>query len=563
MTGAQRAPRRDRGSPLRFAVVMVGDRLEAWQQKALRLLADDLAQPALVIRTPPAREDGQAWPRGRRSLRNLYVNRRLRRQGRARALVTLPPGYEDVPRCDVVPHVTQGRPSLDAGCLARIASAGCDFVLDLSSSGLCGVPPDVVPHGLWRFTSPERLAVTDADASWSDLFAVRLVCAASDAGSPAVLHEGCFRIVRHSLADTVDRALFGSAMWLRRTCADLAHRGRVGSTSPTTSGDDPTVITVPAIVRSVWRKATRVWAALWWQERWHVGVVDRPVADLYASARLGDVKWLRPMSPRYYIADPFGIPGDERIMVEAFDHLSRLGHITTIDLAASAASDPAQAVLGTGGHMSYPYLVEDGGGIYCIPETCDQRQVALYRALDFPRRWERVAVLLDDFAAVDSTVIRHADRWWLFCVNEDEGPETHLHVFHAPDLRGPWSAHLLNPVKTDVRSSRPAGMPFLIGDDLIRPAQDGSAGYGGGVVFNHVRTLTPHAYAEDPVTRLSPDPTDRYKHGIHTVSAWGTRTLIDGKMRRSSVYSILGHVRVRLAPRTASQPRPGALADRR
>ena len=40
-------------------------------------------------------------------------------------------------------------------------------------------------------------------------------------------------------------------------------------------------------------------------------------------------------------------------------------------------------------HTSYPYVVIDDGAIYCVPETHQAREIALYRATSFPVTWEK------------------------------------------------------------------------------------------------------------------------------------------------------------------------------
>ena len=65
----------------------------------------------------------------------------------------------------------------------------------------------------------------------------------------------------------------------------------------------------------------------------------------------------------------------------------------------------------------------------------------LFRAEVFPDRWVPDRILLQSFAGADATVFRHGGRWWMFTGNHDDQDETHLYVFHAPDLFGPWQPH--------------------------------------------------------------------------------------------------------------------------
>ncbi len=67
-------------------------------------------------------------------------------------------------------------------------------------------------------------------------------------------------------------------------------------------------------------------------------------------------------------------------------------------------------------------------------------------------------------------------------------------------LEGPWEPHRRNPVKCDVRGSRPAGTPFVHGGELYRPAQDGSKRYGkassrccGSSEIGHPKTVSTHS----------------------------------------------------------------------
>jgi hypothetical protein len=84
-------------------------------------------------------------------------------------------------------------------------------------------------------------------------------------------------------------------------------------------------------------------------------------------------------------------------------------------------------------------------------------------------------------------------------------------------------------VKLDIRSSRPAGTPFEHDGRLFRPAQDCAGSYGAAIVINEVTSLTPDRFSERPVARLTPEPRGPLPDGLHTLSAAGPRTLVDGK----------------------------------
>src|SRR5213593_4420246 len=206
--------------------------------------------------------------------------------------------------------------------------------------------------------------------------------------------------------------------------------------------------------------------------------------------------------------------------------------IGTVEAAASGPPRIPRVAIDLPVHASYPYLVVDRGEIYCIPETNESREIGLHRAVDFPTRWEKVGTLVSGVAALDPTVFRHEGRWWLTCTDRDVGENMPLFVWHARNLEGPWEPHALNPVKADIRSSRPAGTPFVHGANLYRPAQDCSRMYGGGIVINRVVRLTPTEFAEEPAATVEPFSESPFPDGIHTLSGVGDITLIDSKRHR-------------------------------
>jgi hypothetical protein len=157
--------------------------------------------------------------------------------------------------------------------------------------------------------------------------------------------------------------------------------------------------------------------------------------------------------------------------------------------------------------------------------------VRLYRALEFPTSWQHDATLLAGVAGVDMTVFQYEEEWWLTGVvhNGRENPESDLYLWHAPALRGPWTAHGGNPVKRDNSSARPGGTPFWHGGELYRPAQDCRRCYGGAIAINRITRLTHDEFSEEVVARWEPRPEWRWNAGWHTLSAAGGRTLIDAK----------------------------------
>lgn len=97
-------------------------------------------------------------------------------------------------------------------------------------------------------------------------------------------------------------------------------------------------------------------------------------------------------------------------------------------------------------------------------------------------------VIAENIRMADPTVMKRGDCFWLAYTDMDIGPYNNLCLMFAHTPSGPWRAHPGNPVKLDVRSSRPGGTPFWVGNELFRPAQDCSRTYGGALVINKTAT---------------------------------------------------------------------------
>ena len=285
---------------------------------------------------------------------------------------------------------------------------------------------------------------------------------------------------------------------------------------------------------TIWQLPGQLWTRLFRHDVWNIGIVDAPIATFLTPGARPPVRWL-PEPPRgSFLADPFMVETDTGpvILAEGFTYAEGRGYIAALVGTAAGNFSSPQAVIREPVHMSYPSIIRHAGRIYCVPETGTAHAVHLYEAVAFPHRWERRATLIDGFAALDATIFRHEERWWLLCSAQDGTPGETLHAWFATDLLGPWAPHAGNPIKRDLHSARPAGMPFVHEGRLYRPAQDSTRTYGGAVVINHVLQLTPTDFAEKTVATVAPYRDGPYRHGLHTLSACGERTLLDGKRTR-------------------------------
>lgn len=274
---------------------------------------------------------------------------------------------------------------------------------------------------------------------------------------------------------------------------------------------------------------------------WRVGILPRPIGAFldagHPPSRLAEgIKWLPDPGPWRYLADPFGLQRGKstHVFVEAFDYRTKHAVIEHHELGPGLEWRGKATVLRLAHHASYPFLVEENGEVFMIPECHRANEVALYRAEKFPDTWVREATLLPGIPAAEASVLQHEGRWWMFftIVGPGARDQRELHLAHADRLTGPWQLHADNPVRNDPRGARPGGTPFVVNDGtVILPVQDCGETYGGAVRFLRFSVLEPTRVIVAPLaTRLTGgmfSPT--HQAGCHTCSACGDLTLVDTK----------------------------------
>lgn len=282
-------------------------------------------------------------------------------------------------------------------------------------------------------------------------------------------------------------------------------------------------------------------------ERWNIGIVRAPIHRFLDPEFVPDIDWAPYDRNGYMIADPFGLPAGDgaRVFCEEFSFFSERGWISELAWSPTAGWTQPKTILDDGNHMSYPYILGSGDTMRIIPECGTRLGLTCYR--DGPNGLVADSVMLEHEQLLDSTIFEHDGRWWLFATRIHDEPNAKLVIFHGPSESGPWTAHPANPVKTDVRNSRPAGTPFRHEGRLFRPAQDCSMTYGYRLVINEITELTPLHFEEAPVRTIGPMRDSAYPHGFHTLSACGELTLVDGKSEGVSARML----RYRLARKAA------------
>ncbi len=273
-----------------------------------------------------------------------------------------------------------------------------------------------------------------------------------------------------------------------------------------------------------------------WKEQWSIAVFRGKASDLLeGQINQNDLQWLFSDYKKGFCADPFVIEDGKSVFLfyEQFEYDKQKGRIMVSELIededGKITTTESEVAIERDKHISYPFVFSFNGEMFMIPETSAENEIALYKAIDFPLKWERERVLIPNFAGIDATLHFADGKWWIFCSNAKSGANENLYIFYAEDLFGIWQEHKKNPVKIDIEDSRMAGSFLLWKGKTIRVAQNCKRTYGEEVVLNELEILSIEDFKEKELYALSLSNKSEYSEGMHTISASEHFVAIDAK----------------------------------
>lgn len=542
---------------------------ERWVAAMLSgLLASPAVEIALVVvnaappdPAPTARpglaERARGWSRNRHYLLHALYERfdrwRFPVDDDPLALTSVAALLDGIPTVEVAPRQTKHCDYFTDADVATVRSFDLDVAIRLGFRILKGDALRIARHGVWSYHHGDNRVNRGGPPGFWEVMEGQAVTGSMlqvlteelDAGR--VLYRSYSST--HHISVNKNRASYywKSATFLQRKLEQLFRDGPEGLAAERADEERWEAYSERLYVKPTNREMLRCLARLTWRyavakvqslvlrEQWFVAYRMAPAreADTAGGAPASSYhRFTRLLPPRdRFWADPFPVAhaGRHYLFVEELPYATDRGRIVYFEIDATGAAHGPRVALERDYHLSYPFVFAWNGTQYMVPETEQSGRVELYRAVSFPDRWELDRVLLD-LAAVDATLAEIDGRWWMFA--NVAPPRTsscdELHVYHADSPLGPWTPHAMNPVKSDVRSARPAGRVFTWRGRHYRPAQDCALRYGHAMVVHEIVRLTPTEYVERPVTRIEP----RWAPGLlatHTLNAAGRLTAIDGQ----------------------------------
>ncbi len=208
-----------------------------------------------------------------------------------------------------------------------------------------------------------------------------------------------------------------------------------------------------------------------------------------------------------FLADPFVIKknGEHYCFVEDYNYKTHKGSISAYKINLAGYEDLG-IVLEEDFHLSYPFIFEYENQLYMCPDTHEKKEIRIYKCVEFPHRWSFHKTIMKNISAVDTSIFKYDNKWWLF-TNIDQSivgdHSCQLYIFHSSNpFTEDWTPHATNPVIFDPLIARNGGL-IIDNNNMYRVfQQQGFDRYGKGLGIAKICTLTSTEYDEKIISKV-------------------------------------------------------------
>lgn len=444
-----------------------------------------------------------------------------------------------------------------AADIQKIQSYKPDFILKFGFGIIRGDILECTRFGVWSFHHGDEQKYRGVPPAFHEIMRndpetasiLQRLTEKLDGG--IILRKGIFKTINHSWAANLDQALELSLKWPADVCREIITQktfpgsGEGVETNAPVYREPENFTMTQFLVKLAVNKIKFHLNELFLPENWETGLIEASPEDLlgihHYTIENDKVHWQSAGQRNRYLADSFAIQQGNKVILlfEDYDyHKMKASLSAAIFDETTKKTGEVKSLLQEKWHLSYPFILETEKGIFCIPESMHHGSVEMYKLDTEALKLTHYKTLIPGLSAADGTLIHHQNHWYFF-FTPPHATNTELYIYHSKSLDGPFIPHTLNPVKINVANARPAGPFFTSNGNLYRPAQDSSETYGGRIIINRVKLLTPDDYLEETANILLPP--HGYK-GIHTLSFAGKYMYFDSKKFKFSGAAFRNHL---------------------
>ncbi len=426
--------------------------------------------------------------------------------------------------------------------LAKVAGEGFDVLINLELGFLTGDILNTPKHGVWSFHHGNEEHYRGLPPAFWEIYNNDPVCGlvlqrlTEELDAGYILEKGFVPSHLRSYRRSLEMLFSVGHQWPAKICRQLLTTDF--STLQTKSTTRAKVYRAPSnkqiiyfIAKLFGRNFKYLFTSFFFAERWRIGVIQKPLQYFVDHDTQDlDPHWLPMAKKTIFMADPFGFESAEgsRIIFESFDYKTRLGTIGTTRFDPKTKKfDSSKIEISKPYHLSYPFVFKYLSKTYCLVETYTQNKLNYFQ-LQADGSWLPYKEVLSEKLRNDNTLFEHEGLWYLFYTKGEMGANLNLNIAYASSPFGPFTEHLLNPIKIDIRSARAAGALFYKDGLIYRPSQNSVLSYGSSISLHQILKLSPTEYRETFVNKIKPAAHWGGFQGLHTLSYLDqNHTLID------------------------------------
>lgn len=231
------------------------------------------------------------------------------------------------------------------------------------------------------------------------------------------------------------------------------------------------------------------------------------------------------LNPTIIVADPFlFVNGDRLFLFYESKRLFSHGVIMMTSTTDLEHWTRPRVVLEENFHLSYPWVLMEGGKVYMIPETSADGSIRIYEAEDQTlTRWKLLKRLIElplgkilKMGFSDSSIYKKEGVYCLMTTVQHEDGMNCLELYYSDSLIGEYVKHPLSPIAHSQDVGRNAGSLQEINGKLYRFSQNCVLRYGDNVHISEVTELTTTGYQEHLVKEnIYSSANSFYKEGGH------------------------------------------------
>jgi hypothetical protein len=454
---------------------------------------------------------------------------------------------KNVPVIGIHPKMDKYSDRIQEKDIERIKKSDLDVIIRRGFRILKGDILNAAKYGVWSYHHDDNTVIRGIPPGFWETFkrmgerGVIVQILTEDLDNGIVLYRSSFRCDSAFVNRNNNHCFLRSSLFVPRTLKKLycegenAFLGNIERESKKLSFYNDVIYTTPTnfkflimLIKHACHVSTLYIPSKLYQRQWLL------MYDLRNTISTSFWRFKKIIPPRdRFWADPHVFFKDDKyyIFIEEYIYKKKKGHISLIEMQQSGKYSDPVIVLDEPFHLAYPHVFEYNGTVYMIPDTHQTKNINLYQCTGFPTEWKHRATLIDSIEAVDSTILFHKNKWWLFTnIAEPEGTslDNELYLFYSDNLLSHnWNSHPMNPVISDIKRARPAGKILERNGTLYRPSQCCNPRYGYGIKLNEIVVLTENDYLEKEIAFIEPK-WDKKLNGVHTICHENRLTMIDG-----------------------------------